>query len=371
MGAIPHDTPKKNRLIGAVQFADSLPQRHFRSDIFRKFDFKKSAGWRALREAHPDHRSFNNAFEETRGRPKALSDDDLAVLEKFIESEGFDARTTPWEAMPAAAGLDLDPPPSRKTIQRALKTRDFRFCVACQKSWISSKLGDVREEYCRTMLERYPLKEDWHHVRFTDETHFGYGPQGKIYVCRRPWERECPDCLVEKKQPERELDARQKRFHAWAAVGYGGFKDGLHWYEVPSNVNGKMNLQTYHDQILQPIVGAWVAQGDSFVLEEDNDSGHGGTRGNNIVRRWKQANNITSMFNCPSSPDLIAGPIEKAWSAPKEYVRRQPHWDEETLKSAAQEGFDKLSENTVNGWIDDIPKILKRCADNRGSITGY
>ncbi|KAH8746951.1 hypothetical protein F5883DRAFT_584982 [Diaporthe sp. PMI_573] len=110
------DTPKKNRLIGAIQFADSLPTRHFRSDIFKQFGFGKSAGWRALREEHSDHRTFNHAFEETRGRPKALSDDNLAVLERFIESEGFITRTTPWEAMPAAAGLDLDPPPSKWTI---------------------------------------------------------------------------------------------------------------------------------------------------------------------------------------------------------------------------------------------------------------
>lgn len=80
MGAIPHDTPKKNQLIGAVKFADSLPTRHFRSDIFKQFGFGKTAGWKALREAHPDHRTFTNAFQETRGRPRALSDDNLAVV---------------------------------------------------------------------------------------------------------------------------------------------------------------------------------------------------------------------------------------------------------------------------------------------------
>lgn len=239
-----------------------MPQRYFRSDIFKQFGFRKIAGWRALREAHPDHRTFSNAFEETRGRLKALSDEDFAIFEKFLESEGFDGRTTPWAAMPAAAGLDLDSEPSGRTIQRALKTRDFRFCVACQKSWISSKLEDVREEYCRCMLEKYSRSEDWHYVRFTDEVHFGYGPQGRVYVCRRPWERTCLDCFVEKKAPEKEFDAKQKRYYAWGAVGYDGFKDGLHWYDVPSNTNGKMNFQTYHDAIFQPIVGVWVVRGD-------------------------------------------------------------------------------------------------------------
>ncbi|KAH8763803.1 hypothetical protein F5883DRAFT_422638, partial [Diaporthe sp. PMI_573] len=192
MGIAHNDTPKKNRLIGAIEYAESLRQPYFKSDILKQFGFSHNAGWKALREGHSNttHRTF--AFRETRGRKKLLSDEALIVLERFIESEGFDSRTTPWAAMPAAAGLNLDPSPSGLTIQRALKSRDFRFCVACQKRWISSKLEDIREEYCRQMLEKYPLPEDWHHIRFTDETHFGYGPQGRIYVCRRPWERTCP-----------------------------------------------------------------------------------------------------------------------------------------------------------------------------------
>lgn len=118
MGAILHDMPKKNQLVGAIKFADTLHDHHFRSDIFRQFKFSQRSGWRTLREAesNPSHRKHHNAFEEARGRKKLLSDEDLAVLERFIESEGFDARTMPWEAMPAAAGLDCDPQPSKWTV---------------------------------------------------------------------------------------------------------------------------------------------------------------------------------------------------------------------------------------------------------------
>lgn len=149
MVVIHNDTPKKNRLIGAVQYANTLQGQHFRSNIFQQFDFKKSTGWKTLREEHPNHRTFNNAFKETRGRKKALSNANLAILERFIESKGYDARTTPWAAMPAAASLDLNSAPSGRIVQRALKSRNFRFYVACQKSWILSKLKDIREEYCR------------------------------------------------------------------------------------------------------------------------------------------------------------------------------------------------------------------------------
>lgn len=375
MGAHPHDSARKDQLIGAIQFAESLPERHCKSDIFKQFGFSNSAGWKVLREKNTN-RTIKG--KETRGRKKALSDEALATLERFIETEGFDARAMKWEAMPAAAGLDLDHSPSGTTIRRAIQSRDFRVCMACQKKWTSQELSSTREEYCRSMLEKYPQKEDWHQMRFTGETHFSFDPQGRVpvHVHRRPWERICPDCLIENRQPEDELDAKHlhttKRLHAWAAVGYNGFKDGLHWYEVPPNLPGKLNLQTYHEKILQPIVGAWVAHGDHFVLEEDDASGHSGRIGNNIVKQWKEQHGIVNVFNCAQSPDLIANPIEKAWRGPKNYVRRhrQPHWDEATLKSVAQDGFNAISPATVNSWIDAIPQILSDCVSMEGSITG-
>ncbi len=45
------------------------------------------------------------------------------------------------------------------------------------------------------MLERYPNPEDWDHVRFSDEVHFGWGPQGKLRVIRKPGQRYCFDCV--------------------------------------------------------------------------------------------------------------------------------------------------------------------------------
>lgn len=30
------------------------------------------------------------------------------------------------------------------------------------------------------MLDRYPQPEDWYRVRFSDEAHFGYGPEGQL-----------------------------------------------------------------------------------------------------------------------------------------------------------------------------------------------
>jgi hypothetical protein len=47
------------------------------------------------------------------------------------------------------------------------------------------------------------------------------------------------------------------------------------FYDVSGNANGKMSLPVGRDIIPEPVVGAWLRKSDSFVLEEDGDSGHG------------------------------------------------------------------------------------------------
>ena len=93
-------------------------------------------------------------------------------------------------------------------------------------------------------------------------------------IIRRPGERYCPDCI--QTDPKQE-NTDKKRVHAWGAIGYN-FKSPLVFYDIPSNSNGKMTQKAYINQILEPIVKPWINRGDDFVLEEDNDSGHGPPR---------------------------------------------------------------------------------------------
>ena len=103
-------------------------------------------------------------------------------------------------------------------------------------------------------------------------------------------------------------------------------------------------------------------------MEEDGDSGHGRSK-SNPIRTWKEEHNLRHYFNCPYSPDLA--PIENAWRAPKGNLRKFAHWDEETVYGVAKEGWNRLSQQTINSWIDSMPARLQAVIDGKGQMTAY
>jgi len=140
------------------------------------------------------------------------------------------------------------------------------------------------------------------------------------------------------------------------------------FYEVPINLNGKMSQQVYRDVNLQPVIKPWLDVGQRFILEEDGDSGHGPSK-QNIVRTWKQQNGLQYYFNCANSPDLA--PIENCWRAPKQTLKKYPHWDDSTTREQIREGWEALQQKTINKWIDSMPQRLQDVIDSDGQLTGH
>jgi len=101
------------------------------------------------------------------------------------------------------------------------------------------------------MPVKYPNPNQWKRVRFSDEVHFGLGPQGKLMIIRKPGERYCQSCIQEEREPE-EVD--KKKLHAWAAVDFN-FKSELVFCTIPSNSNGKMTMKVYTCQLTLSTVG--------------------------------------------------------------------------------------------------------------------
>jgi hypothetical protein len=280
------ETPRKARIKGAADYMDHLGLKYNHMDLFRYHNVSKEAGWALLRTDQElfDRTHHNNeAVQEQRGRPPLLSHKDLERADKFLQDIGWDARVMTWDQICEELSL----PCGGHTLKDHLGSMDYHKCIACCKGWVSPKLAEKRKEWCEVMISRYPEKEDCYLVRFSDEVHWSVGPEGKVKIIRKPGERLCPDCIQH--TLNREEEKKNERLHSWAAIGYN-FKSELNFHTTKSR-NGKMSHQVYRDQILEPIVKPWLERGDKFVLEEDNDSGHGGgdSKKGNIVKTWKKS----------------------------------------------------------------------------------
>tara|TARA_R110002003_G_scaffold699_2_gene21083 strand:- start:3774 stop:4625 length:852 start_codon:yes stop_codon:yes gene_type:complete len=279
------------------------------TDLLKFYNVSKTRGWAILAEnSQADDRKLKNNPErpETRGRKPLLSARQLKQADRFLQDAGWDARVLTWEQL--AHKLDFGV--SGRTMKRALGSLDYRKCIACTEGWVSARNAEKRRD---------------------DEKHF-------------------------------------ESAHTWAAVGHK-FKSALSFYNVPGNKNGNLTLTVYRDQIPEPLVKPWLDRGDRFILEEDNDSGHGGGSKNNIVVRWKEKHELDHYFNCSLSADL--SPIENCWQPPKQYMKKYPYWDEFEKRELAHEGWQMVSQDFINERVGSMLKRLQTCLEMDGRMTGY
>lgn len=95
MGFQHHMTPKKAKVKGTIEYLERYGIPHFKS-VFQLHGVGHNSGWKILRQdEREDNRTHHSICLDCRGRKKKLSNDDLAVLERFIDTNGSDGRTVP------------------------------------------------------------------------------------------------------------------------------------------------------------------------------------------------------------------------------------------------------------------------------------
>ena len=361
----PHyDTPTKAKVQGAYQSLISHAIPFDPRAIFQEFGVAERAGYNIIKSGASSRTRHNSSLVETRGRKRKISDDQLKEADHILQDQDLqlEGKRYTWDALAQEIGADVMGRTMKRTLTAAL---NYHKCLSCVEGWLAMASEERREEFATVMLNKYPRSEDWHRVRFSDEIHFGYGPEGQLRIIRKPGTRYRWDCIQHRDAPP---EKDRKRKHCWAAVGYN-FKSDIYFYDVPSNSNGKMTHQVYIDAILDPVVKPWLERGDDFVLEEDGDSGHGTGKRRNAVKKWKLDHDLEHYFNCSSSPDLA--PIENCWQPAKQHVRKFPHWDDASLEQLIREGWARVSQEFINERVLSMPKRLKEVKDAKGAMTGY
>ena len=379
-----HDTPKKIRVRAMIDMRNRTG--HYAGNttntaIFDLAGVSRSAGKRIVSSDSLSERTFPYKdlpnWKETRGAPETVTPSHIKRCEDILREADVEERSMTWETLAQEAEiyhpeLNKDGKKNKwagklvsgRTLQKVMGRLDYYKCVACQKGWVSKDLAKRRLAFAKEMLRKYPEPWQWKRVRFSDEVHFGLGPQGKLMIIRKKGQRYCHNCIQEEREPR---EADKKKLHAWGAVGYN-FKSDLVFYDIPTNNNGKMTHQKYIE-ILEEHVKPWIQRGDDFVLEEDRDTSHGIGK-KNIVKTWKEQNHLECYFNMTGSPDL--SPSENSWQPTKAYVRRFQHWEVDETQQLAKEGwYEHLSQDYLNRCILSMPERLQAVIDAEGKMTGY
>ncbi|KAF1816226.1 hypothetical protein P152DRAFT_504951 [Eremomyces bilateralis CBS 781.70] len=276
-----YGSPERDRIQGAVGFNQALRKQYgfdplrTKCKVYQHFGVPYRSGTRLISENNRDRRHFEPG-EDPRSRPLLVETKDIYEMERILEEQDVYGRTMSWEALGYEAGLYV----SGRTIERAMGTKDYRRCVACNKAWIFSKPTKKRVDWATLMKARYPTKYTWRKVRFSDESRAGHGPQGKLVIIRRKGER-------------RSKEDAKKKVHVWGAAGYD-FKSDLITYNIPSN------------------------------------------RQDDPTREWKAQNGLKHYFNCASSLDLAI--IENCFQPMKQHVRKYTHCEPDETQELLKEG---------------------------------
>ena len=186
-----YPTPTKAKIQGTIDYLQAKGWDNNQSDVFKFFGVTGPAGRRIMSSSQPRQHHNNPTTSESRGRLPIITPEQIREMEQVIENEGLYAQVLTWQQLGTEVGIDVH----WRTIQQVMGSKDYRKCVACRKGWVSKKIAQKRLDFAKVMLECCPNPEDWDRVRFSDEVHFGWGPQGKLRIIRKPGQWHCADCI--------------------------------------------------------------------------------------------------------------------------------------------------------------------------------
>lgn len=95
-------------------------------------------------------------------------------------------------------------------MKNVMGSMHYHKCIANKKGWVNEKSMSNCKAWAEVIKKKYPRSEDWYCVRFSDKIYFGYDPQGKLYIIRKPSEQYCLNCIQEDKKPNKK---DKKRYH--------------------------------------------------------------------------------------------------------------------------------------------------------------
>jgi len=343
MARVQHDSPKKNRLIGAIQAGKTVSEAaemvaiptSTARDIWRKY---KTTG------------STKN--QPRSGRPVKVT----ARTERMLMRHAQNNRRKPFREL--ANELDLNV--SVSTVRRHLGAHGYHRRVA-------RKVPLLKEVQKRKRLAWAEEQKgfDVSKVIYSDECYIYLGDRcGRVYVTCCADEKFEEECLIPM------FKQSSVRIMIWACI-IKGKKGPLTSMEYQGGKKGGITAKIYQEQVLEPMLLPFWTEMESergnVCFQHDGAPSHTAK----TTKKWLADHNIPVFPHPPSSPDL--NPIEPVWNVLKTKIRALPHspTTAQGLIKAVQDVWAKLDVRDVDRFIDRMGEIVDAVLDARGGHTRF
>lgn len=333
---IQHDSPKKNRLIGALLAGKGL------REAAQMTDFKKSTAadiWKRYQQ------TGSTKNRPRSGRPKVVTD----RLKRQIINAAKKSRRQPFQEI--------------ANIRNVLAEEGYHRRVARKVPYLTKVQKTKRVQWAR--LYKDYTSRNWEDVIWSDECYVYLGDdRGRVYVTRRADEEYDEDCLV----PTFKQSA--VRVMVWGCI-MKGRKGPLIVLEYPGGKGGGMNSVRYQEQVLDGVLRDFFAEMKSekpqLKFQQDNAPSHR----SKSTMKWFKESGIPLLFHPPSSPDL--SPIEPVWHELKKVLRALPHLPTtiQELRAAILSVWDTLPIEDVDKHIDRMHDRVEAILAAKGGHTRF
>ncbi|KAJ3527972.1 hypothetical protein NMY22_g9584 [Coprinellus aureogranulatus] len=273
---VEHDTPKKNRFVGAVQTGTSVPQ------AAKLYGIGRSTGYEIWNKFQETGSTSNRPRS---GRPRKVT----SRNERHIINEIKANRRKPFKVIARENPADI----SDRIVRKVAASHGYHRCVAKKKPY-HTKLQKTKRYIWAKDHEDWTNNE-WKNVIWSDECYVHLDDtSGRIWVTRKADEKYDENCMVPT------FKQSSVRAMVWGCMMQGK-KGPLVALEYPGGKGGGMNSQR-----------------PGVVFQQDNAGGHTAKK----TKKWLADHGIKVFPHPPASPDV--SPIEPAWDDLKDVIRESP-----------------------------------------------
>ena len=338
-----HDSPKKNRLIGAIQAGSTLRKAADLVEIPYPTAKKIWAKFRKTGSTSNRPRS---------GRPPKV---DERTRRCMVLTACRHQKMTY-----AKIGNSIPMKVSRSTVRRHLACEGYHRWVAQRVPFLNT----VQRRKRLMWAWRFRWFK-WWRVIWSDECyiHLDDMPE-RIYITRRADEIFEEGCLIPS------FMQSQVCIMVWGCIMQGR-KGPLVVLDYPGGKGGGMDATRYREQVLEAVFLEFYKEMRSergyVAFQQDGAPSHNAK----ATQKWLSDNNIFVFPHPPSSPDL--NPIEHVWHELKRRVRCR-RWHPTSvseLKSAVREEWAALDVGVIDKYTSRIEHIVQAVLKAHGGHTRY